>query len=959
MCQIPSKLLNIIIVHFVIFVLNFSTIKCYLGGNRATSEDELIFELDRPTPVVDVQGVLTKKATLPCDITPHDKHDTVSMVLWFKESSSEPLYRFDVRGRQFTQAKMWSAPHIFGARAFFRVTTTPAQLMVDNIHVEDEGVYRCRVDFKNSPTRNLKINFTVIIPPERPVIVDSQKQEKTQLLEPYNEGDDVQLICEVIGGRPQPRVTWFLENTIIDDSYEIRNENLVINHLSFPSVGRQHLNARLICQASNTNLAPPASKVLILNINLKPLTVTILTKEKSISADKRYEVECRTSGSRPEAVITWWKGNHQIKRMAKNFAEAGNQSLSILAFTPTIEDDGKYLTCRAENPLIPESALEDRWRLNVRYLPIVSLKMGSSLNPDDIKEGDDVYFECNVKSNPKAYKLAWYLNGKELHHNVSAGVILSDQSLVLQGVTRAAAGDYICLAANSEGKGTSNPQQLKVRYVPICKDDHEELLGALKQETVILRCEVDANPPLVSFHWTFNNSGDLTEVPPSRFTAEGTISHLNYTPISDMDYGTLSCWGQNAVGHQKSPCVFQVVTAGKPFKLLNCSIVNQTTDSIQIECLENFDGGLPQSFFMEILELPLLRSKYNQSTHTAPPKFNIEGIEPGLSYQVNLYAVNAKGRSEPVIIESVTFKGVAKLQGSSASMQISPLLTSLIAILIVLLSGVCLGIIALFRRKSHRHHLHNHGHITSKHIQMEILNRGEESPLNGNDDQRSNDIGGYHPHPIDGHLNSAPLHCGSRDGSLNIEYVGGTSFNGDHIRNSSSQDSKLNKNSLGKYTDNISGSLQSGTLSTGFPRDNNSPATEPDIIRNQYVDRRPVLSFMTVYEPASSIPGEDDEELEDEERNPYKSNQQPLKRLYSPTKNMYLSLRGDRATTRMNKGVTAISPLDRGPTLVGPTINSGNAIFPSLIMPVSSTLTLQKHKPEVVTTSNRIQESCI
>lgn len=44
----------------------------------------------------------------------------------------------------------------------------------------------------------------------------------------------------------------------------------------------------------------------------------ILTKEKSVSADKRYDVECKSSGSRPEAVITWWKGTRQLKRLAKN-----------------------------------------------------------------------------------------------------------------------------------------------------------------------------------------------------------------------------------------------------------------------------------------------------------------------------------------------------------------------------------------------------------------------------------------------------------------------------------------------------------------------------------------------------------------------------------------------------------------------------------------------------------------
>jgi hypothetical protein len=45
-------------------------------------------------------------------------------------------------------------------------------------------------------------------------------------------------------------------------------------------------------------------------------------------------------------------------------------------------------------------------------MPIVTLKMGSSLNPDDIKEGDDVYFECLIQSNPKPYKMSWF-------HNVS------------------------------------------------------------------------------------------------------------------------------------------------------------------------------------------------------------------------------------------------------------------------------------------------------------------------------------------------------------------------------------------------------------------------------------------------------------------------------------------------------------------------------------------------------------
>lgn len=72
------------------------------------------------------------------------------------------LCSFDVRGRQFGQAKLWSSPTVFGSRAFFSTANEVAQLKVDNIKLADEGMYRCRVDFRNSPTRNVKINLTVI-----------------------------------------------------------------------------------------------------------------------------------------------------------------------------------------------------------------------------------------------------------------------------------------------------------------------------------------------------------------------------------------------------------------------------------------------------------------------------------------------------------------------------------------------------------------------------------------------------------------------------------------------------------------------------------------------------------------------------------------------------------------------------------------------------------------------------
>jgi len=40
-------------------------------------------------------------------------------------------------------------------------------------------------------------------------------------------------------------------------------------------------------------------------------------------------------------------------------------------------------------------------------VPQVSLKLGHALNASNLKEGDDVYFECQVKANPPPRRIIW------------------------------------------------------------------------------------------------------------------------------------------------------------------------------------------------------------------------------------------------------------------------------------------------------------------------------------------------------------------------------------------------------------------------------------------------------------------------------------------------------------------------------------------------------------------------
>ncbi len=46
--------------------------------------------------------------------------------------------------------------------------------------------------------------------------------------------------------------------------------------------------------------------------------------------------------------------------------------------------------------------------------PILSLRLGTNLDGSNVREGDDVYFECDVHARPSTDKIKWTLNVRKL-----------------------------------------------------------------------------------------------------------------------------------------------------------------------------------------------------------------------------------------------------------------------------------------------------------------------------------------------------------------------------------------------------------------------------------------------------------------------------------------------------------------------------------------------------------------
>lgn len=164
-------------------------------------------------------------------------------------------------------------------------------------------------------------------------------------------------------------------------------------------------------------------------------------------------------------------------------------------------------------------------------------------------------------------------------------------------------------------------------------------------------------------------------------SSNGTVSILKYTPIAELDYGSLSCWASNDVGNQLNPCIFQLVAAGKgffrvnfkgiqtacyfkgkPLPVKNCTLTNQTSNSVEVYCLPGFDGGLPQHFLLELYTENSIIPRYNV-TAFAEPYFFLDNLETDVIFRMVVFSVNSKGKSNGVVLEEITFRDAEKRTG--------------------------------------------------------------------------------------------------------------------------------------------------------------------------------------------------------------------------------------------------------------------------------------------------------
>ncbi|XP_054707579.1 contactin-5-like [Uloborus diversus] len=687
-----------------------------------------VSDLEETIEYPEIYAVVGSTVFLPCNMSQPSQDDVISLVLWYRIDLPNPIYTLDTRGAD--GAKHFAGKSL-GTRAFFNISRrSSAHLRLEPVDELDEGEYRCRIDFKRGRTLNRLVKLNVIVPVKKVLIRGRGNITYSGVIGPFTEGEKLVLICEAFGGRPRPYIIWRRGHNIIQGTITVDDQGGIRNELVFERLRREHLMNVLICQSSNNNVTTPLYSMVTIDLNLKPLSVQITMVPKTLTVGENLELNCQSEGSKPPAQVSWTKASENVDHLAiQNIY--GSISVSTLSFVITAEDNGKKLVCRAKNPHLTESALEDSLILNVQYPPHLTLVFGASVQFEHIREGSDVYFECNIQANPPISEVQWKFQHRNLAHDPRSGITIKNHSLLLHNVSRRNRGLYQCVAFNARGKGESEEVTLRIQHSPVCSPKQPRTYNISHHGKNNVSCAVEADPKAVTFSWMLNNSVAISLRNAVLLeTDSGSTSVIEYHPVTKLDYGALHCHAKNSIGTMKEPCVFNIVPIEIPQSLLNCTVFNQTKHTLIVSC-DFVDTSKQQTFHLEVYDTKGERLMANLST-SEEPYFYVRNLPGGSTFILALYTSGLKGRSETVALTASTSVPSERQSGSENRNFIGAVILVAIAASGALVLLIVAGVLAIVKNKTGSSHEASAGTEMNEKTQQSTPKSSKQSFEDGN-----------------------------------------------------------------------------------------------------------------------------------------------------------------------------------------------------------------------------------
>ncbi|KAK2828376.1 hypothetical protein Q5P01_019410 [Channa striata] len=499
-------------------------------------------------------------------------------------------------------------------------------LTIYHASVDSAGIYKCVAkngDKEAQATVQVKIFQKITF-------------KNAQSPQEFNEGDDADIICDVVSS-PPPTIIWKHKGSMIQVAKDVRFKIMDNSHLQIRGIKKID-EGMYTCEARVMARGEIDFRMIKVIVNVLP---TIRARQSEVNATANISssalLACDADGF-PEPTVTWTHNNIVLETGDKYSLNEDGSELVIKDVKKV--DEGDY-TCIAKNKAGKKA---EEVSLNVFVKPQITY-----LNNQTASEFDEqVTLTCEASGDPTP-TISWsfentvFTEGEQSHdRNIVVRSHARVSSLTLKNVQFTYAGQYLCTASNSIGQDNRH-MYLEVRFAP--KIQGLVTVYTWEGNPANISCEVDAHPR-ASVVW-FRDGVQLPTANTTSVTIYNTptISYLEVTPDSQNDFGSYNCTATNVMG-----------TESKEFILIQAEVPS-SPEIVQVEpfsstavvefAVPESMGGVPVIRYRVEWRLPgQAWTGREYDAEDGMTKITIVGLKPETTYEVKMSAINGKGEGE-------------------------------------------------------------------------------------------------------------------------------------------------------------------------------------------------------------------------------------------------------------------------------------------------------------------------
>uniref|UniRef100_A0A3B3ZLW4 Uncharacterized protein n=1 Tax=Periophthalmus magnuspinnatus TaxID=409849 RepID=A0A3B3ZLW4_9GOBI len=484
---------------------------------------------------------------------------------------------------------------------------------------DNMALYQCHATNEAKKTISAKIRLQVLFPAISMKITSNTDQ--------FYRGQTVTLECNSGSSNPKSNISWSLGT-----QRKAEYGGFSVSSLLSLNVSSQLHNQRVICQSHSAELPEGAKTFFKLNVLYPPEFSPDQPTQVQVVEDDMATIPLLVSAN-PEEVSCVWQHSRQklVKERDVRFHWPNEFTLEIENVTR--REAGSYkIECTNE-----EGVSHSTVQLDVLYAPSVKAER----DPVYVNLGDTADLICVADANPIISDMfSWkWLMGEETQEDESG-------LLTIHGVTRAHAGLYRCVANNGIALPGSTDVQLVVQFKPIIQKGPQWRKVASRGDgtsTAELVCRAEGIPT-VDFIWEKNHIDccryeERTVREGSFYTS--TIQVVNVSAL--LDYAIFSCTARNSLGDDMLD--IQLVSTNHPDPPSSFRLVSVSYDSVTLEWIPGFDGGLSQRFRVRYHWDKSASFLYMDVFPPGEATFTVTGLLPNTTYNFSINAINAIGES--------------------------------------------------------------------------------------------------------------------------------------------------------------------------------------------------------------------------------------------------------------------------------------------------------------------------